>query len=147
MRLYLNIFKLQKQMYLMDFSNFSVKTTDEIRLLCSRILHCDRNLAKSTIDRWSAAVFGIKPKVCVFIWYSSEGLLPNRAEPKHLLQAISFLKLHEVEESRATRFLVDEKTCRKWTKIFLTAMSELNLVCCFVASLIFLTLTLLGILV
>ena len=123
----------------MDFPNSSVKTTDEIRSLCSSILHCDRNLAVSTIDRRSAAIFGIKPKVCVFLWYSLEGLLPNRAEPKHFLWALSFLKLYEVEESRASRFQVDEKTCRKSTKIFVTAISELNFVCFFVNCLIYLT--------
>ena len=129
-------------MYRTDFSNSSVKTSEKIRLLCSRILHCDRNLAKSTVDRRSAAVL-----VCVFLWYSLEGLSPNRAESKHLLKALSFLKLYEVEKSSATRFLVDKKTCRKWTKIVVTAISELNLICCFVASLIYLTLILLGMMV
>ena len=131
----------------MDFSNSSVKTTDEISLLCSQILDCNRNLAKSTIDRRSDAVFRIQTKVWVFPWYISEGILPNRAEPEHLLWALSFLKWYEAEESRATPFLVDEKTIRKWTKIFVTAINELNLLSCFFASVIYLTLIFLGMLV
>ena len=123
----------------MDFPNSSVKTTDEIRLLRSRILHCDRNLAVSTIDQRSPAIFGIKAKVCAFLRYSLEGLLSIRAEAKNFDVGAFFLKLYEVDESLATRFQVDEKTCTKWTKIVVTAISELNLVCCFVNCLIFLT--------
>ena len=54
----------------------------------------------------------------MFLWFSLEGLVPRRTTPKHLLWGLNFLKLYEVEEARARRLHVDEKTCRKWTSIF-----------------------------
>ena len=78
-------------------------TTERMRSVFARVLYCDRNLSSSTINRRSKSVFGITPKVCVFIWLHLEGLLPVGAKPKHLLWALSFLKLYEVEEDRASR--------------------------------------------
>ena len=112
----------------MELTSEEFITTERMRSICARALYCDRNLCSSTIDRRSKAVFGIAPKVCVFLWLHLEGLLPVGAKPKHLLWALSFLKLYEVEEGRASRLQVDEKTCRKWTKILLLAISQLQLV-------------------
>ena len=102
--------------------------TDTMFKVVSNVLHCDRNLSTSTINRRSAALFGLKPNLLVLLWYSLEGLIPKTANLHHLLWALSFLKLYEVEEARASRFQIDEKTCRKWTKIMVDAMSQLNLV-------------------
>ena len=112
----------------MNIHSDQILSTEDMVSICSQVLHCDRNLSSKTINRRSCAVFGIQPKTCVFLWFHLEGLLPVGAEPKHLLWALSFLKLYEVEEGRASRLQVDEKTCRKWTKIFIRAISKLNLV-------------------
>ena len=98
-------------------------TTNVMNETCCIVLHCDRSLSTSTINRRAAAVFGLKPNVIVFLWYSLEGLLPKSANLEHLLWALSFLKCYEVEEARASRLQVNEKTCRKWTKIFVNAIS------------------------
>ena len=100
-------------------------------VICSQILHCDRKLSTSTINRRCAAVFGLKPKIGVDLWYHLKGLLPNGAAPEHMLWALSFLKLYEVEEARASRLGVHEETCRKWTKVLIFAISKLLLVCMF----------------
>ena len=67
--------------------------------------------------------------MCVFLWFHLEGLLPEGAEPNHTLWALPFLKFYEVEEGTASRLQADEKTCRKWTKVFVLAISNLKLVC------------------
>lgn len=114
----------------MDDQDSHALSTSCMRKICAIVLHCDRNLSFRTIERRCAGVFGLKPKVCVFLWYHLEGLLPSGATPTYLLWALSFLKLYEVEEARSSRLQVDEKTSRKWIKIFVYAISNLNLVRC-----------------
>ena len=84
-------------------------STIHMTVVCSQILYYDRKLSTSTINRRCAAVFGLKPKIRVHLWYHLKGLLPNGAAPEHMSWAISFLKLYEVEEARASRLGVDEK--------------------------------------
>ena len=104
-------------------------STSRMTDVCTVLLHIDRNISTSTINRRCAAVFGLNPKMCVYLWYHLEGLLPDLASPKHMLWVLSCLKLYEVEESRASRLQVDEKPNRKWTKIMTIAVSKLDLVC------------------
>ena len=107
----------------MESSTPDPVTTDVMTEICCIVLHCDRNLSKTTINRRSAAVFGLKPKLIVLLWYNLGGLIPKIAKLHHLLWALLFLKLYEVEEARACRLQIDEETCRKWTKIFVKAIS------------------------
>ena len=100
-------------------------------VVCSQILHCDRKLSTSTINRRCAAVFGLKPKNCVHLWYHLKGMLPNGAAPEHMLWALSFLKLYEVGEARAWRLGVDEKIAENGTKILIFAICKLPMVCKF----------------
>ena len=108
--------------------NLDTMTTTVMYKICSIVLHCDCNLSTSTINRRLAAFFGLKPKSLVLLWYSLEGLIPKRAKLQHLLWALSFLKLYEFKEVRASRFQVDQETSCKWTKIMEHALSQLNLV-------------------
>ena len=103
-------------------------STDEWISICCRTLHFDRVLAASTIDRRCGAVFGVKPKTCVFIWLQLGGHVPESTKPHHLLWGLAFLKLYEVEDALSTRVRADRKTCRKWIKIIVRALSQLNLV-------------------
>ena len=112
----------------MNQSDYFELTLNDVQKICKVMLHCDRSLSSLTISRRCAAVFGIRPKIIFFLWLSLEGLVPRRTTPNHLLWALSFLKLYEVEEARACRLHVDEKTCRKWTSTLVTAISKLNLV-------------------
>lgn len=57
---------------------------DQIAAICTQLLHCDRNLAARAISRHRAAVFGLKLKICIYLWYHLEGLLPIGATPKHM---------------------------------------------------------------
>ena len=100
--------------------------TDAMFKFVSNILHSDRNLYTSTINRRSAPLFGLKPNLLVLLWYSLEGLMPKTANLHHLLRASSFLKLYKVKEVRYSRFQIDKKASRKSTKIVVDAMNQLN---------------------
>ena len=102
-------------------------STDWVRIPL-RLLHSDRRLMGSIIDRRCAAVFGVKTKLCVFIWLYYGGRVPQGTKPKHLLWGLAFLKLYEVEEAFCTRVQADEKTCRKWITVIVCALSDFNLV-------------------
>lgn len=84
-------------------------STDRIAAICTKVLQCDRNLASSIINRRCVAEFGLKRKVCVYLWDYLEGLLAIEDTPKHIFWALSLLKLYEFEEARSSRLQVDEK--------------------------------------
>ena len=70
-------------------------STESMKSVCSQVPYCDRSLFTETINGRSAAVFSIEPEVR-FLWIYLEGLLPEGAESKHLLWALSFLKWKKV---------------------------------------------------
>lgn len=75
--------------------------------------------------------FGVTPIVCSIIWEKLRDELPVGAEPKHLLYGLSFLKQYCDEHNRHATFGADEKTMRKWTRIFVTLLSNMNVVTIF----------------
>lgn len=103
----------QKALAVMTSLRNKDPTTGRAMEPCTTAFRCNRNLSYSTIYRKSTAVFGLKPKVIVSLQYDLEGLLPSMATPKYLLWGLSFLKLYEIEESRASKFRVDKKACWK----------------------------------
>ena len=78
----------------MNIYSDQILSTEDMLSICSQVLHCDRNSSSETINHRSCAVFGIQPKTHVFLRFHLEGILPFGAEPKHLLWALSFLKLY-----------------------------------------------------
>ena len=111
-------------------------STDKWVEISSRLLHTARKLTRSSIDRRCTAVFGVKPNTCVFIWLNLGGHVPDGTKPEHLLWGLAFLKLYEVEDAFSTRVHTDAKTCRKWIKIIVNALSEFNLVSFFCYSIL-----------
>jgi len=77
------------------------------------------------------AMFGVPSTICPLLWHQMHlrGTLPKKGQPKHLLWALMFLKLYEVELAMAARCGVDEKTYRKWVWAFLPALSSMNVIC------------------
>lgn len=78
--------------------------------------------------RWMSA-FGAYPDVCCILWneVKPHSTMPNGVEPKHLLWGLIFLNIYDTEENIALRVGdVDEKTFRKWSHLFVDAISYLE---------------------
>lgn len=88
---------------------------------------------KGTHKRRWMSFFGSSPELCCIIWskldvqntMASEGYA--NADYKHLMWALYFLKAYGNEECNSN-FAggADEKTFRKWTRIFVEAISYLE---------------------
>lgn len=86
--------------------------------------------------RW-LSFFGVEPVVCVDAWTRLRVLVNDPddpelayAKPEHLLWGLLFLKKYGSEEEMsriagADAHAVDEKTFRKWSKIFVERLSFL----------------------
>lgn len=74
------------------------------------------------------AFFGISPAICTDIWnlLRPEENMRRGAMHFHLLWAFAFLKIYATEVVLASLFHCDEKTFRKWSKIFVVAVSWLE---------------------
>jgi hypothetical protein len=81
------------------------------------------------LDRFSAT-FGCSPRVAAALWnqLDKKDLLPEDTLIKHLLWALSFLKLYNAQRAQAPVCGADEKTFRKWVWVVLDALAELDLV-------------------
>lgn len=77
--------------------------------------------------RWNAA-FGARPHVCCILWdmLEPERTMPPGAQLKHLLWGLLFMTTYDIEETLAHRAKVDEKTFRKWSQLFVVAISYLE---------------------
>jgi len=78
--------------------------------------------------RWNSA-FGALPGVCCILWNKIDPMrtMPKGVQPKHLLWGLLLLTVYETEENSAQRAgNVDEKTFRKWSHLFVEAMSFLE---------------------
>jgi len=77
-----------------------------------------------------AATFGCSTRVAAALWNRLDGkdLLPEDMLVKHLLWALSFLKLYNPESVQVPVCGADEKTYRKRVWIALEALAELDLV-------------------
>ena len=76
---------------------------------------------------------GVSPDICCDVWkrldvvntMAAEGI--NGSQPKHLMWALYFLKVYGKEEDNANYAGgIDQQTFRKWTHIFVEAISFLE---------------------
>jgi hypothetical protein len=85
----------------------------------------------TTLLRRFAAHFGITPRHCAYLWIFVEDRVKERdlfAEKKHLLWSLDLLKTASTEHCLAGRWRADEKTIRKWTRLFLDVLSSMEVV-------------------
>ena len=83
----------------------------------------------NTFDqRWKSS-FGAPPEVCCELWNKIDPYktMPAGVDPKHILWALLFLTVYDTEHNSAQRLgNVDEKTYRKWSELFVIAISYLE---------------------
>jgi hypothetical protein len=100
----------------------------EIGSQITRMENFDRGLEHHV--RIFRAHFGVPPRRCARTWnlMLSKNLLPDKAQPKHLMWTFLFLFLYESENVLARMCQCDEKTLRKWTWVFITSIGCLDMV-------------------
>jgi len=108
---------------------------EEIRLLGAAVMKRDPQGRSEPlfIRRWMA-FFGAKPEICVDLWGRLQVAADDPelacAKPEYLLWGLLFLKRYGSEEEMASiagsEGAVDEKTFRKWSKIFVIRISLLH---------------------
>lgn len=76
------------------------------------------------------ANFGVSPYICAAVWnlMVDTRLLPLRAQPKHILWSLLFLKVYASENVLCTICACDEKTFRKWVWMMLEQMAKFDVV-------------------
>ena len=86
-------------------------------------------ITESNEFRWRAT-FGAPPQICCDIWHriSPETTMPNGVQYDHLLWGLLQMKLYPSEPSACAIAAgrgeaPDEKTYRKWSKLFISAIS------------------------
>jgi hypothetical protein len=80
--------------------------------------------------RWKSS-FGAPPKVCFVLWnkINPYKTMPAGVNPKHILWALLFLTVYDTEHNcSSSQGLgnMDEKTHRKWSKLFVVAILYLE---------------------
>lgn len=78
--------------------------------------------------RWFSS-YGVSPDLCCVIWERLDvnTTFPSGTEYKHLMWALYFLKVYGTETQNANYSGgVDEKTFRKWSHLFVEAISYLE---------------------
>lgn len=80
-------------------------------------------------ERRFRALFGTTPEVCSIIWEKIGMNRPKKGTPQHLLWSLLFLKVYASEDVLSVITQSDRKTQRKWTWEFVTAISNLRMVC------------------
>ena len=88
-------------------------------------------LRGSTVKRRFVSAFGILPRHCALVWlYCKDDVFEfdHGRKKIHLLWTLNLLKSGETEHVLHGRWRADEKTIRKWTKLFLVVLSNLEVV-------------------
>ena len=78
--------------------------------------------------RWKSS-FGAPPEVCCVLWNKIDPYktMPAGVNPKHILWALLFLTVYDTEHNSAQRLgNVSKKTYRKWSELFVIAISYLE---------------------
>ena len=75
-------------------------------------------------DRDFRALFGICPDVVADLWRQAQ--FPSKAEPKHLLWALMFLKTYATEPMLCAIAGTTRKTFRKWSWPVVTAIASIS---------------------
>ena len=101
-------------------------------------------ISPNTIYRHFIAAFGVTARHAAWLWVFCECKvleLDQKSNKKHLLWTLNLLKTDDTEHALHGQWKADEKTLRKWTNIFLKALSELGVVSdCFLFLLVVFTL-------
>ena len=81
--------------------------------LLRSILKLERDLCAYTINTRCRSHIGVSFEVCADVWnqITTNGSIPEKAMPKHLLWTLNFMFLYDV---LATRWEADTKTLKKW---------------------------------
>ena len=122
---------------------FMPLTEDEVKRIGGEIMSRDpEGRSESVFLTRFLSFFGVDPAVVVEVWdliqvpFIDDGDLSG-ADPKHLLWALLFLRKYGDESEMAALVgkdgkAVDEKTFRKWSKIFVHHIADLryNVVSC-----------------
>ena len=86
------------------------------------------NGSKTTGYRIFRSFFGTSPMVYAVVWDLLLTLRPRKSKPVHLLWALLLLKRYHVESINATLTLVNQKTFRKWSLVFIKLIAEMPVV-------------------
>ncbi len=79
-------------------------------------------------DRRFRGIFGASPAVCARVWSIIRAEVLRGGMPVHLLWALLFLKLYNIEHVHSALVGADEKTFRKWCWVFVKILSGLKIV-------------------
>ena len=102
-----------------------------VDLALESIKGLSREMVTTTLKRRFIAHFGVTPRHCAILWlYVREKALDidSFASKEHLLWTLNFLKSDDTEHELQGRWGPTEKTIRKWTSIFLSALGDLGVV-------------------
>lgn len=85
----------------------------------------------STDAKRFKSFFGTSANICAMLWdmIDPNSTMPKGAEPKHLLWGLAFIKVYATESvlcKMVSPPRPDEKTFRKWAKLFVDAISYLE---------------------
>ncbi len=109
-------------------SSYVAATPSTFELHARPMLRNSPGLYNVAQARRFRSLFGVAPAVCAATWNRLELKLPENAKPYHLLWAVLFLKAYASEAVHCAVTQIDEKTFREWVWIFVTFISELQVV-------------------
>ena len=81
--------------------------------------------------------FGVDSTVVAAVWCRLS--LPRKAQAKHLLYALFFLKTYQTENNASSHCCIDEQTYRTWVWIIVPRIARLSIVSLFKAFFLFLS--------
>lgn len=114
---------------------------DVVRILCLEFVDLAgeyihgldyRRLRAGTVKRRFVAAFGVSPRHCALVWIYIKDKTNSYdcgRQKIHLLWTLNLLKGDDSEHVLHGRWRKDEKTIRKWTKLFLHVLSNVQVVC------------------
>lgn len=107
-----------------------VTTEEEFDKIIIKFMNGKRKGNEAVFERRCRSLFGLDCRLITIVWSSLEqyGILQSfpQKQPSHLLMALHFLKSYGIQTQLASIFSVDEKTYRKWTWIYVNAISKLS---------------------
>ena len=88
-------------------------------------------IAVDTVRRRFVASFGVSPRHASLVWLYCKDKAQNIDSDSamiHLLWTLNLLKTDDTEHTLHGRWRADEKTIRKWTRLFMHVLSNLDVV-------------------
>ena len=94
----------------------------------ARLLRRAPSLNVMPFNRRYRSLFGTSPDVCTKLWkYIGESKL-KKSLPVNLLWGLMLFKVYASEHIKCCIALVDEKTFRKWSEIFMKLLADISVV-------------------